>query len=155
MKRFLRTAAMSFAIFSSLTACASTNPSDTSYWFSEHSTNYVKYSEEASKDDSFGTFWYFTSAKTCTMNFYVRIDLDAISRVDLYINSEKANVESAPGIFSAKYALSLQKGDKLKLRAYVDLWTSVKDRQFEISSLAIENGGKTYSLTEFDKSVKA
>ena len=155
MKRFLSVATTFLLIVASLmTACGSTNPSDTSYWFSEHSESYVKYSEKTGEDD-YGTFWDFTSAKTCDITFNVKLDVGGYSSTAyLFVNDVQVKSETNTGLYSFVYKLSLKRGDKIKLRAFNTLAPTIDEKRFEILLLAIENGGNTFLLTEFDKSEK-
>lgn len=134
----------------------SSNPSDTSYWFSKHSTNYVEYSEETGKDDSYGTFFNFTSAKTLDMSFMVCLDVNnATSTAYLYLNGTQIKSEIPTGVYTFSYNLSLKKDDEIKLRAFNTIGPSINEKKFEITLLAIGNGDKTYLISEFNKTQKA
>lgn len=134
----------------------SSNPSDTSYWFSKHSTDYVEYSEETGKDDSYGTFFNFTSAKTLDMSFMVCLDVNnATSTAYLYLNGTQIKSEKPTGIYTFSYNLSLKKDDEIKLRAFNAIGPSINEKKFEITLLAIAQGDKTYLISEFNKTQKA
>ena len=138
-----------------MAGCESGNPSNTNYWFSETKTEFAAYDEDADNIDKAGSYWYFTSAKDAviTMNVIMNVD-NLYSAAYLYLNDTQIKSETDTGIYTYSYKLSLKKGDKIKIHAF---WTNslkTDDKGFEFINVSITENGKTYNLTEFDKSSK-
>lgn len=136
-----------------LTGCSlgSSNPSDTSYWFSQHNITFTKYDFEDNINEA-GTYWNFTSAKTVDITLNVRVDIDSYSALSLSQNGAVVQGQEASGIYTNSFKLSLKKGDKLQMHAYWTNSAKTNENGFEIQLLSITCNGQTYSLKEFDKS---
>lgn len=138
-----------------VTGCESGNPSETAYWFSQSKTEFIAYDEETENLDDAGTYWYFTAAKDTevTMNVVVNVD-NFSSAAYLYVNDAQVKSEADTGIYTYVYQLSLKKGDKIKIHAFWVNSLETNDKGFEFSLVSMTQNGKTYNLTEFDKTKK-
>lgn len=135
-----------------MVGCGSNNPSETEYWFSKSSTEFVTYDEENDNLDSAGSYWYFTVAKNVetTMNLIINVN-NFSTAAYMYINDTQVQSETNTGIYTYVYKLSLKKGDEIKIHAFWINSLYTNDTGFEIQQISMSENGKTYSLTEFDK----
>lgn len=135
-----------------IAGCGSTNPSETEYWFSKSSTDFVAYDEETANLDKAGSFWYFTVAKNVetTMSLIINVD-NFFSAAYLYVNETQVQSENNTGVYTYVYELSLKKGDDIKIHAFWVNSLCANDTGFEIQQISMSENGKTYSLTEFNK----
>ena len=134
-----------------LTSCASTNPSDTSYWFSSNSYQFVAYDEGEDNLSQAGSYWNFTSAVSGNVTLSVRINVGLYSAAYLYLNDVQVQSQPNTGIYSYVYNLTLNKGDRIKLHAFWVNSLMSDDTGFEITLLTMEKDGKSHILKEFDK----
>lgn len=136
--------------------CASSNPSETSYWFSKNSSEFEKYEEDKNNLSTAGTYWYFTAAKDMDTVMSVKLNVDnSYSAAYLYVNDVQVQSENDTGIYTYVYNLSLTKGDSLKLHAFWVNSLMTDDTGFEISMLSMTEDGSQYLLTEFGKTTTA
>lgn len=138
-----------------IAGCGSTNPSETSYWFSSAKTEFIKYVEYSDEKDNLseaGNYWYFTSAKDMDIEMYLITDAyDMYSTTYLYVNDTQVQSEVDTGIYTFVYKLSLKRGDKIKIHAF---WTNrlkTDEKGFEMQLIGIRQNGQTYILSEYDK----
>ena len=135
-----------------MVGCSSTNPSETSYWFSKSSTNFVAYDEETNNLDKAGNYWYFTAAKNVEtmMNLIINVN-NFSSAAYLYVNDAQVRSETDTGVYTYVYKLSLKKEDEIKIHAFWVNSLYIDDNGFEIQQISMSEDGKTYILSEFDK----
>jgi len=135
-----------------MVGCGSTNPSETTYWFSKSSTDFVAYDEETNNLDKAGSYWYFTVAKNVetTMSLIINVN-NSSSAAYLYVNDTQVKSETNTGVYTHVYKLSLKKGDEIKIHAFWVNSLYANDTGFEMQLISMSEGGKTYSLTEFNK----
>ena len=139
-------------VFISNVGCGSNNPSETKYWFSKTSTNFVAYDDEQNNISEAGTYWYFTAAKN--MEIEMKLITSAkgpFAAVYLYVNNEQVKSETNTEIYDYVYKLTLKKGDEIKIHAFWVNSLMVDEKGFEIQQICIKQDGKTYILSEFDK----
>ena len=152
-KRILASAISMLLALAMLTVvgCESKNPSDTEYWFSKSSTEFVAVNEDEDNLDKAGSYWYFTAAKDAevTMNLIIGVD-NFTSGAYLYVNDTQVKSETNTGIYTYVYELSLKKGDKIKIHAFWVNSLFVNETGFEINQISMSQGGETYILTEFN-----
>lgn len=148
--------AVAATVFVMVAGCEDRNPSDTEYWFSEDTYEFVPYSEEDSNIDDAGSHWYFTSAKTVNVTMSVRLNVNNYSSAAyLYVNGEQVKSEAETDVYTYVYKLSLNRGDKIELHAF---WVNplyADDEGFAISILTMtDESGKTYSLEEYSTALE-
>ena len=135
-----------------MVGCGTSNPSDTKYWFSKSSTEFIAFDEDEYNLNEAGSYWYFTAAKDTevTMNLIIGVD-HYTSAAYLYVNDTQVQSETNTGIYTYVYKLSLKKGDEIKIHAFWvnSLYTSKTG--FDLHQISMSQDGKTYILTEFDK----
>ena len=135
-----------------MVGCGTSNPSETNYWFSKTSTDFIAFDEDEYNLTDAGNYWYFTSAKDTevTMNIIIGVN-HYNSAAYLYVNDTQVQSEVDTGIYTYVYKLSLKKGDEIKIHAFWvnSLYTS--ETGFELQHISMSQDGKTYILTEFDK----
>ena len=130
--------------------------SDTKYWFSANTRNFIAYDETAGNLDEAGSYWNFTAARSGSVTMSVRIDTDNYtSAAYLYVNDVQVQSESVTGIYSYVWQFDMQKGDKIVLHAFWvnGLWAD--DTGFTISTLVMNDGSGDFILTEFGSSATA
>lgn len=134
-----------------LAGCGTNNPSDTKYWFSKSSTNFIPHDEDANNLTEAGSYWCFTAArdKEVTMNLRIGVD-NYTSAAYLYVNGEQVKSETDTGIYTYVYKLSLNKGDEIKIHAFWVNSLYANESGFEIQQITMTYDGSTYILTEFD-----
>ena len=134
-----------------LVGCGTSNPSDTAYWFSKSSTDFIAFNDDDYNLNEAGSYWYFTAAKDTevTMNVIIGVD-NFTSAAYLYVNDEQVQSEPKTGIYTYVYNLSLKKGDKIKLHAFWVNSLYTNETGFELRQISMSQDGKTYVLTEFD-----
>ena len=134
-----------------LVGCGTSNPSDTAYWFSKSSTDFIEFNDDDYNLNEAGSYWYFTAAKDTevTMNVIIGVD-NFTSAAYLYVNDVQVQSESKTGIYTYVYNLSLKKGDKIKLHAFWINSLYTNETGFELRQISMSQDGKTYVLTEFD-----
>lgn len=151
-RRLVKALSMLLALLMlTMVGCGTSNPSDTKYWFSNSSKNFVAYDEETNNISEAGSYWNFTVAKNVeiTMNLIINVD-NFYSGAYLYVNGTQVKSEVDTGIHTYVYKLSLKKGDEIKIHAF---WTNslkVNENGFEILMMSIKQGEKTYVLKEYD-----
>ena len=93
-----------------LVGCGTSNPSDTAYWFSKSSTDFIAFNDDDYNLNEAGSYWYFTAAKDTevTMNVIIGVD-NFTSAAYLYVNDEQVQSEPKTGIYTYVYNLSLKK----------------------------------------------
>lgn len=135
-----------------LTSCGSSNPSESKYWFSKQSTDFVAYDEASNNLEECGTYWNFTAAKKVDIVLSIKLNVDNyMSYANLYVNDEQVKSEVNTGIYTYVYNLSLKKGDKIKIHATWLYGLSADDKGFEIIMMSVGHEGKQYMIKEFDK----
>ena len=139
-------------IMLTMVGCGTNSPSDTKYWFSKSSTNFIVYNEDEDNLAEAGSYWYFTAAKNTevTMNLIIGVD-NYTSGAYLYVNDTQVKSETNTGIYTYVYKLSLKKGDEIKIHAFWVNSLLVNKTGFELHQISMTQDGKTYILTEFDK----
>lgn len=155
MKKKVLTMAL-FVVFAittiSMTSCASSNPSNTSYWFSKANAEFIAYNDDTDNLSEAGNYWYFTSAKDMNIEMYLLTDAyDMYSATYLYVNDEQVQSETDTGVYTYAYKLSLKKGDKIKIHAF---WTNslmTTEEGFTMKQISIKQDGATYILNEYNK----
>jgi|GEM_PF-666628 len=152
-KRFLAMVlSMALALAMLTTAgCGTSNPSDTKYWFSKHSTDFVAFDDNEYNLTEAGTYWYFTAAKNIEVTMSIIMNVDNFtSGAYLYVNGTQVKSEANPGVYTYAYKLSLKRGDEIKIHAFWINSLVTNETGFEIKQLSMTADGKTYLLTEFD-----
>ena len=139
-------------ILLTLIGCQTNNPSDTKYWFSKSSTDFISFDEDQYNLTDAGSYWYFTAANDTevTMNLIIGVD-NFTSAAYLYVNGNQVQSEINTGIYTYVYKLSLKKGDEIKIHAFWVNSLLVNETGFELHQISMSQDGKTYILTEFDK----
>lgn len=134
-----------------LAGCGTSNPSDTEYWFSKSSTDFIAFDEDKYNLNEAGSYWYFTATKDAevTMNLIIGVD-NYTSGAYLYVNDTQVQSETDTGIYTYVYELSLKKGDEIKIHAFWVNSLLVNETGFELHQISMTQDGKTYILTEFD-----
>lgn len=149
--------ASTLLIFSSLvlSGCNVATPSDSSYWFSKTSTEFIAYNEEKDNLDEAGNYWHFTSKKEADIDMYLRIDVDNIfSTAYLYLDDVQVKSEVDTGVFTFAYKLSLKKNSEIKIHAFWNNSLKTTAEGFTMSMIAIGYEGQQYVLKEFDNTKK-
>ncbi len=133
-----------------LSGCTNSSPSDTSYWFSKSSTEFIAYNSEKDNLSEAGNYWYFTSKKEVAIDMYLVIDaLTMFSTAYLYIDDVQVPSETNT-VYNFAYKLSLKKDSEIKIHAF---WTNslkTDDVGFTMKMIAIGYNGSTYVLKEYD-----
>ena len=140
------------SVMLTMVGCGTSNPSDTAYWFSKSSSDFVEFNDDEYNLTDAGSYWYFTAAKDTevTMNVIVGVD-HFTSAAYLYVNDKQVQSETNTGIYTYVYELSLKKGDEIKIHAFWVNSLYTNETGFELHQISMSQGGKTYVLTEFDK----
>jgi len=135
-----------------LAGCLSTNPSQTEYWFSKSSTEFIAFDEDKYNLDEAGSYWYFTASKDMKVRMNIILGVNNFtSGAYLYVNGTQVKSESDTGIFTYVYDLSLKTGDEIKIHAFWINSLVTNDTGFELSQISMTQDGRTYILTEFNK----
>lgn len=134
-----------------LVGCGTNNPSDTAYWFSKSSTDFIAFDDDEYNLTDAGSYWHFTAARDAevTMNVIVGVD-QFTSAAYLYVNDTQIQSETDTGIYTYVYNLSLKKGDEIKFHAFWVNSLLVNETGFDLYQISMTQDGKTYVLTEFD-----
>ena len=132
--------------------CVTTNHSDTKYWFSASSANFVPYNEDTDNLSEAGSYWHFTAARDVdvAMNLIINVD-NYYSAAYLYVNGEQVRSERDTNLYTYVYKLSLKKGDKIMIHAFWVNSLKVNETGFEIRQISMSVDGSTFLLTEFNK----
>lgn len=135
-----------------MAGCGSTNPSETEYWFSKSSTDFVAYDDETNNISEAGSYWHFTVAKDVetTMNLIINVN-NYYSAAYLYVNGTQVQSEADTDVYTYVYKLSLKKGDEIKIHAFWVNSLYAGETEFELQQISMSVDGKNYILTEFDK----
>lgn len=135
-----------------MAGCESNNPSETRYWFSKSSTDFIAFDEDEYNLNEAGSYWYFTAAKDIdvTMNLILGVD-NYTSGAYLYVNDTQVQSETDRSIYTYVYKLSLKKGDEIKIHAFWVNSLYTNETGFDLKHISMTHDGKTYILTEFDK----
>ena len=154
MKKRILASALSMLltlVMLTMVGCGTSNPSETKYWFSKHSTEFVAFDEDNHNLNEAGSYWYFTVAKDTevTMNLIIGVD-NYTSGAYLYVNDTQVKSEANTGIYTYMYELSLKKGDEIKIHAFWVNSLLVNETGFELHQISMTQDGRTYILTEFD-----
>ena len=133
-----------------MVGCEMYSRSDTKYWFSKSSTNFIAYEEDENNLAEAGSYWYFTSARDAeiAMNIIINVD-NYTSAAYLYVNDTQVKSETKTGIYTYTYNLSLKKGDQIKIHAFWVNSLLTSESAFKISQMSISFEGSTYLLTDF------
>lgn len=155
MKKRILTSVLSLLlalIMMTMVGCGTNNPSETAYWFSKSSTEFVAYDEETNNLDEAGNYWYFTVAKDVetTMNLIINVG-NYSSAAYLYVNGTQVQSETNTGVYTYVYKLSLKKGDEIKIHAFWVNSLYASETGFELQQISMSVDGKNYILIEFDK----
>ena len=138
-------------IMVAMVGCETNNPSETAYWFSKTSTDFVAFDDDNYNLTDAGSYWYFTAAKDMDVTMSVIINVDHFSSAAyLYVNGTQVQSEVNRGVYTYVYKLSLKKGDEIKIHAF---WTNsfyANETGFEMQQICMSTGEKNYLLTEFD-----
>ena len=139
-------------IMLTMVGCGTSNPSDTAYWFSKSSSDFVEFDDDEYNLTDAGSYWYFTVAKDTEVTMNVILGVDQFtSAAYLYVNDKQVQSETNTGIYTYVYELSLKKGDEIKIHAFWVNSLYTNEIGFELHQISMSQNGKTYILTEFDK----
>ncbi len=155
MKKRILTSVLSLLlalIMMTMVGCGTNNPSETAYWFSKSSTEFVAYDEGTNNLDEAGNYWHFTVAKDVetTMNLIINVG-NYSSAAYLYVNGTQVQSETNTGVYTYVYKLSLKKGDEIKIHAFWVNSLYASETGFELQQISVSVDGKNYILIEFDK----
>lgn len=138
--------AMIFAV-----GCNSSNPSNTEYWFSSTSKEFVPYDEAEDNLSEAGNYWYFTSARDTEVTMNVIINVSGyFSTAYLYVNDVQVQSETDTGIFTFVYKLNLKKGDKIKIHAFWVNSLIANETGFDLQYISMKTDDGTYVLNEYN-----